>query len=333
MIKVAVLGAGLAGLATTWNLLQFPHFHVTLFDAHGIGGGASAIATGLLHPYSSADARLVPPAREGFHLALDLIQRAQTAVKTPLISNKGILRFALTERQQTHFLTASRQYPDLEWLSAENASARVPGVASAPALLISEGVTVSIKEYLETLWILCAACGAEFHKQKVESLSVLSTFDLVIVALGAQTTTLPELAHLQIRKLKGQILELHWPEDADPLPLTISGEVYLVPRPAHQSCLVSATFERLFATEDPEPELAEGLLRPKAEALFPALKGARLLNCRAGIRATTPSHQPLVGHVKEGIWILTGLGAKGLLYHAYYARQLTEEIVRANHPS
>lgn len=49
-MNIAIIGAGFSGLALAYFLLQ-SSAHVTLFDAVGIGGGASGIATGLLHPY------------------------------------------------------------------------------------------------------------------------------------------------------------------------------------------------------------------------------------------------------------------------------------------
>ena len=56
MEKYAVLGAGFAGLAVAWHLLAAATprrpVHVEVFDAHGLGGSASAAAAGLLHPFT-----------------------------------------------------------------------------------------------------------------------------------------------------------------------------------------------------------------------------------------------------------------------------------------
>lgn len=55
-LRCAVLGAGFAGLSVAWHLLQLSpqelHLSVDLYDEIGIGGGASGVAGGLLHPYS-----------------------------------------------------------------------------------------------------------------------------------------------------------------------------------------------------------------------------------------------------------------------------------------
>ncbi|HRD55095.1 MAG TPA: FAD-dependent oxidoreductase, partial [Parachlamydiaceae bacterium] len=50
-MKIAIIGAGFAGLATAWHLLQHQDkipLEVTIFDSSGFGGGASGIAAGLL---------------------------------------------------------------------------------------------------------------------------------------------------------------------------------------------------------------------------------------------------------------------------------------------
>lgn len=55
-LKFAVLGAGFAGLSVVWNLLQHTskdsRICIDIYDETGIGGGASGISGGLLHPYS-----------------------------------------------------------------------------------------------------------------------------------------------------------------------------------------------------------------------------------------------------------------------------------------
>ncbi|KAF3779659.1 hypothetical protein EJ110_NYTH40903 [Nymphaea thermarum] len=54
--RYAVLGAGFAGLSVAWHLLKLSArdtgLHVDIYDEVGIGGGASGVAGGLVHPYS-----------------------------------------------------------------------------------------------------------------------------------------------------------------------------------------------------------------------------------------------------------------------------------------
>jgi hypothetical protein len=53
--RYAIIGGGFAGVATAWHLLAAGKGSVAgldLFDASGLGGGASGAAAGLLHPYT-----------------------------------------------------------------------------------------------------------------------------------------------------------------------------------------------------------------------------------------------------------------------------------------
>ena len=60
-----MIGAGFAGIAVAWHLLQAATLqqpvHVEVFDAHGVAAGASGAAAGLLHPYTpKGKVRLFP---------------------------------------------------------------------------------------------------------------------------------------------------------------------------------------------------------------------------------------------------------------------------------
>ena len=87
-MKIAVIGAGLAGLATAYYLLEHQDCQVTLFDAKGVGGGASGASTGLVHPYAGEDMRGSWRA----HAALEETKRLLDALDAPY--TKGILRYA-----------------------------------------------------------------------------------------------------------------------------------------------------------------------------------------------------------------------------------------------
>ena len=53
--RYAIIGGGFAGVATAWHLLAAGEGSIAgidLFDAAGLGGGASGAAAGLLHPYT-----------------------------------------------------------------------------------------------------------------------------------------------------------------------------------------------------------------------------------------------------------------------------------------
>jgi glycine/D-amino acid oxidase-like deaminating enzyme len=318
--SVAIIGAGFAGLALC-SYLQ-GDFQCTLYDPAGIGGGASAISAGLVHAFTGPEARVSSIGRAAFAASQRLIEQVPDA-----IASSGILRVALTERQQTCFHERSAQYPGLRWMSANETSTLVPGLVAAPGLWIADGLVIHPQRYLHGLWALCENHGAVLRREAIQDLSQLKAYDAIVVASGLGSGKFAELAHLLLRGLKGQIIELAWSTDLPPLPVALNSDVYVIPAREGASCVIGATFEREFSDAGVDRAVAEAYLRPKAEALIPALKGARLLDCRAGIRATMPNHQPIAQHIEGRIWALTGLGSKGLLYHAYLAEKLSREII------
>jgi glycine/D-amino acid oxidase-like deaminating enzyme len=50
--------------------------------------------------------------------------------------------------------------------------------------------------------------------------------------------------------------------------------------------------------------------------------------CKAGIRVVNSKHYlPIVGKLSEGLWVMTAMGSRGLLYHAYAAEELSKAIL------
>ena len=83
-----------------------------------------------------------------------------------------------------------------------------------------------------------------------------------------------------------------------------------------KSCFVGSTFERNFETVGVDLETACAYILPKLYTLYPPLEGIAPLDCKAGVRVATPNHLPLLKQISPKVWIFTGLGSKGLLYHS-----------------
>lgn len=322
-MKVAILGAGFCGLAAAWHLLQQnSSVDIDIFDPNGIGGGASGIAAGLLHPYGGAHAKLNWMGYEGYAATKELLQIASKFLGRPVSKDQGVLRLALTDAQKIDFTRSASLYDDIEWLSVEQCQALVPGVAHAPGILIKSGVCIYSRLYLEGLWLACASAGAKFHKKKISSLEKLSQYDTVIIAMGAAAVGMPETEHLSLKLVKGQVLELEWPSPLAPLPLALNSQAYIIMNEDNTTCLAGATYERDTFNDKPDIDIAQGDILPKAINLYPPLKTASVKACYAGLRVSTPNHRPIIAHLKDNSWIITGMGSKGLLYHAWAAKKL-----------
>jgi len=100
-MKVAVVGAGFAGLALTWHLLQ-EGAEVDLYDEKGVGAGASGVSSGLLHPYIGQQANRSWKADEAIAMTKELLDISQRFSKDPVADFSGIIR-KLTPKQSEVF--------------------------------------------------------------------------------------------------------------------------------------------------------------------------------------------------------------------------------------
>lgn len=327
-MRIAVIGAGFCGLAVTWHLLNQEHSNertVTLFDQSGIGCGTSGIAAGLLHPFAGAHAKLNRWGKEGLEATQHLLDVASQFLGESVIAPLGILRPALTELQQTDYQQCAKKHSeDVEWWKAERCQAKIPGLIPTPGLFIKDGLTIKTGLYLQGLWLACQYKGAHFEQRTISNLEELSHFDQIVVATGADTTALIDLP---LKKIKGQILELEWPNTLPPLPFALNSVAYLIMSADNKTCLAGSTFEKDKEIASVDETYAINEIMPKIIAFMPALENTRVINCYAGMRSVTPDHLPIIKQMNDKTWVLAGMGSKGLLYHALMARQLVEKII------
>lgn len=325
-MRIAIIGAGFCGLATAWHLAHKGAADIHVFDALDIGQGTSGIAAGLLHPYAGAHAKKSWRSDSGLAATLYLLQKAEAALGSSVVLKRGLIRLAVSEKQIKDFsLTASR-HPDVHWLTIEQCQQQLGYPSSHPGIFIDSALTIDCKKYLLGLWNACTSRGVQFHKQTIGSLAELDKFDLIIAATGAASRSIPELSSLEITPVKGQVLELQWPDRLPSLAYPISSQAYLLMDPEKKRCLAGATFERGYEREDPDLPSAIGEIMPKLQSFLPELNGSHVIGCRAGIRASTPDHHPFLKKLGPRCWILTGMGSKGLLYHALFAEELALQL-------
>jgi glycine/D-amino acid oxidase-like deaminating enzyme len=332
-MNIAIIGAGFSGLAVAWYLLQNPNVHLTIFDPAGIGGGASAIAAGLLHSYAGLHSKLNWKGREGYQASLSLLETSSQQLKLPVYAKSGLIRIALTAANEKAYGLCAERYEDVDWLSTNELQTLIPYVAAKPAIFTRSALTVNSSLYLQGLWKFCLLKGSLLEKIQIFSLEELKKFDFIIVANGAAIGQIVELQQVPITTVKGQILELTWPKDLLPLPCPLNSQAYIIMNSDNQTCVVGATFEKKSKTSQPDIDFAIQDLLPKAVAMIPALKNAKVVSCKAALRASTLDHKPYIKKFNNNCWILSGMGSKGLLYHALFAQQISYDIFKNFLPS
>jgi glycine/D-amino acid oxidase-like deaminating enzyme len=313
-MRIALVGAGFAGLAAAWHLMQQCRCEVTFFDQIGIGGGASGIATGLLHPYPGEQGRRSRFASEGIEATKELIAAAQKHSSHPIILHEGLIRFVQNEEQRQMFLSHSQKFGDVK-AHGEN------------SFWIESGMTIDCPRYLEGLWQALAAQGARLVVQEVKSLNDLQEFDCVVLAAGAGTTQFSETAHLNLSTLKGQVLKCRIPHHVQLPEASSICKGYLALTQDPGTCFLGSTYQRGDDTLTLQPELAREELFPKIARFYPDVHQLEVIDCRAAFRVTRSGHYlPIVQRVNDRVWTLTALGSRGLLYHAYFGKELALNI-------
>ncbi len=322
MKKIAIIGAGFSGLSTCWHLLNQGGCEVLIFDKKGIGGGASGMAAGLLHPYAGAHAKLNRLGLEGMAATHQLLKVAERQLGKAVAQNSGILRIALDDAQKTDYQLCASKFSDVDWWEEDQIQGIVPGIVDKPGIWIKQGLAVNCSLYLQGLWQACRDKGATLEIDDIKDFNLLNSFDAIVITAGAG---IQALATLKLSHVKGQLIEFGWP-NLPPLPMPVNSYVYMVKHPSKNSCFAGATYERQFTDDVPDPTKATAEILPQVQSLFPSFTSLEVLGCQSGIRVFNPNHQPSFGKITDKVWFLTGMGSKGLLYHALYGEKLAQAI-------
>jgi glycine/D-amino acid oxidase-like deaminating enzyme len=296
-MRIAVIGAGLAGLSVSLFLHRLGGI-ITLFDGEGLGGGASGVAAGLVHPYPGEKARLSLWGEESMHETAGLLEELAPYA----IREKGIVRATQNEEQRF----ALSNYPNVDHLGEGRFFLR-------SALVIDTG------SYLKALFI---ASSAKLVRSEIIDLESMGEFDRIVIAVGHRAAALlPEFAD-RLGQNKGQIFDVACDEK---LSSTVS-KGYLLQGEKHYRW--GATYERGYSSESPDPDRGYELL---SKNFFPFTAPPRILACKSGIRLNRRGHYlPVAMKVRGKIWWFGALGSRGLLYHAYLGRKVAEAIVANN---
>lgn len=297
-MRVAVVGTGFAGLAVGWYLLQ-KGIAVDFFEKEP---GASAIAAGLMHPYPGEKARRSWMADAAMEASWELFKIAGDVVSAP-----GIIRYALDPIQQEHLIRRCADFDDIERID-EN------------AFLIKSGVTVFSGRYLEGLRKACQSQGAHFFECDLENIP--QDYDQVVLACG--TGLIPIQSGW--KGVKGQVLKCRIKPGL--LTQSVVGKGYVALGETPDICYVGSTFERGVYDTVADSAYAKQELFPKIALFCKAVEEMEVLECRAAIRVTREgSHLPFFDQIANKTWVIGAFGSRGLLYHAFFAKQLCDRLV------
>ncbi|CAL9222724.1 unnamed protein product [Arabidopsis halleri] len=175
-LRYAVLGAGFAGIFVAWHLLKCPkelRLSVDVYDEIGIGGGASGVSGGLLHPYSPKG-KLLWHGAECWRECLELLNVAETAASYPpadkgdsnesfgnfMVRRRGILRPATNAKTLDLMSDNARNCLAscvVETVDKDGAQNLVPNLCLPLkcAFYLPGAMNVNPQRYLQALFLAC----------------------------------------------------------------------------------------------------------------------------------------------------------------------------------
>ncbi|XP_010488817.1 PREDICTED: uncharacterized protein LOC104766606, partial [Camelina sativa] len=329
-LRYAVLGAGFAGISVAWHLLkecpQELRISVDVYDEIGIGGGASGVSGGLLHPYSPKG-KLLWHGAECWRECLELLNVAETAASSPcypyaekgdssksfgnfLVRRRGILRPATNAKTLDLMSDNARNCLAscvVETIDKDGAQNLVPNLCLPLncAFYFPEAMNVNPQRYLQALFLACqnsaeASLGRKnvtLVKKYIDDVFELEgEYDSVVICLGSKIDFLPGLiGKLPLRTCRGVITHLQLPESARGYPdggPSILSDAWLAVQ-GSRNLHMGSTWEwqsRNYSSDVTAEEASRALdeLLPKASAVYPDIEKWRFAGARAGLRAMPP---------------------------------------------
>jgi glycine oxidase len=338
--NVAIIGAGVIGLAIAWRLAA-RGTPVRVFDRGAAGAGASHAAAGMLAACAEAEPgeeALVALGRESQArwpaFAAELLAASGIDVE---LRPEGTLLLALTADDQarlTHQLVFQQKLGlPLQWISAADTRRREPHLAGklAGAVFSPEDTQVDNRKLVAALRVAAEAAGASVSEYRpVRAISsrggrvdgiILDDgtkvpADVVVLAAGAWARSIegvdPKLRP-PVRPIKGQMLALRMDPAAPLLSHVVwAPGAYLVPR-RYGRLLVGATVEE----KGYDTSLTAGGILTLLEAAWravPAIEELPVDEMWVGHRPGSRDDAPILGAGPiDGLIYATGHHRNGIL--------------------
>ena len=265
MARVLVVGAGVTGLSCAVRLLQRGH-EVDVVARDLPLETTSAVAAALWYPYL---AHPVERVTAWAHTTYAELARLAADPTTGVVLQPG-----------TEVFRDPAPLPD--WLAAvpeARTTSDVPPGYTAGWTFVAPVVEMPV--YLGWLVSRIEALGGTITRRALPALP--DRAEVVVDASGLGARLLAE--DPSVVPVRGQVLYVEQ-VGLDRWWLDAAGPTYVVPR--SEDVVVGGTEDHGAWDRRPDPDVAEALLR-RAAALVPALRGARVLGHRVGLRPARPA--------------------------------------------
>jgi len=335
---IAVIGAGVVGLATALSLADTGLDVVLLGDARA--GEASAAAGGILdagHGFPPDTLELMRGARDLWPAWVGMLTE-RTGVAIPL-NRDGVLQLATSVHEAERLVAMAGEHA--EWLDARALTALEPQLAHAQGalryrhdgavnpLILLRALKQAVAKHVharampQTVTSIELGLAAEGVKVNIQGGDTISAMR-VVVAAGVWS---PELTGVPMRlpivPVNGQLMSV---ASKALRHVVIMGEGYVIPRGDGRTILGGTEEHTGFDAR----HTADGVtrIRELAVAILPSLGTAGMLSTWAGLRPMTRDGLPIVGADADvpSVIYACGHGRNGVLLAPLTGALVTAEV-------
>lgn len=336
--KIAVIGGGVTGLSTAWQLSRVGH-KVSVYERDQFGQAASYAGAGMLAPQAEAkfeeeDLMKLGQLSLGWYSEF-LSQLAFDGGDDIDFDECGTVLVGInrddTDQLKRLFRFRESLNLKIEWLTGSEARDKIPALSPrvTAGMWLPLDAQIDHHHLLESLLVVLRKQGQSlYEKSQVTDIKNRSdgawevqvnqdqkeAHDGVVIASGAwskmfQKTT--QSYDFGLRPVKGELLAL---SQNDSLPLETmvrTPRAYMVPK-GDGSLLIGATSYEQGFDHRPSAGGVKDLLQFGYEAL-PAIYDLPLQAIRVGLRPATEDNSPLIGESQPGLYWATGHYRHGFL--------------------
>jgi glycine/D-amino acid oxidase-like deaminating enzyme len=314
--EVVVIGGGVTGCSCALTLAE-RGVRVRLYEAREIAGGASGrnggfALRGATAPYDEARRDL---GDERARLVMELTERALDRMEElagDAFRRVGSLRLAFDENERDALRREHDALRDhgfaVEWVDVLDAPLDELYLG---AILHPRDGALQPARWVRRLAAHAARAGAEIREGERVTVDELDADAIVVAGDGFIPQLLPELP---VRSTRGQVLATEpLREQLYDRPHYARGGYDYWQQLPDGRLVIGGNRDISLATEDTDVEETTGLVQDRLEALVERLVGYRptVTDRWAGIWGSTPDLMPLVGEVRDGVWVAGGYSGHG----------------------
>ncbi len=327
-VDYIIVGCGLAGIHFCEQLLANNKTFVVLDNK---SQHSSVVAGGLYNPVVLKRFTSVWKSQEQLELALPIYNKLEKDLKVTLDYSTPVYRRFTSVQEQNEWFTASDK-PELseylatqiikndnEAIDATFGFGKVLGTGRIDTKLLIESYK---KQLLERNQLL----EDTFNYEALIIEDTMQYQDItakhIVFAEGFGVKKNPFFKDLPLKEVKGELVTIHAPDLK--IDFVLKSSVFLIPI-GNDLYTVGATYDWKDKTNNITAEAKEALLKKLKTVLKCDFE---VVNQVAGIRPTVTDRRPLVGQheIHENMYVLNGLGTRGVMIAPYVAKQLFNRI-------